>query len=184
MPWARLITVSLIGLAWFEGEGIAGQVDTGAYLRLQKGMSEGEVLFRLGPPDKEVYFDSEAQRTPQSIKQFLYIPGPEAADPHLTIITIQQGKILNIERIKLLFSPSESKGGQLDFEIYMHLALGMPEGEVLVRAGEPDREVYIGGSMKQLLYIPSHDESDPHITIITTTNGEVTNIERTKLFSR
>ncbi len=182
--WAKLITALLIGLAWFWGEGIAGQIDTGAYLRLQKGMSEGEVLFRVGVPDKEVYFDSEAQRTAQSIKQLLYIPSPEEADPYLTIITILQGRILNIERIKILSSPSESRGGQIDFEIYMRLALGMPEGEVLVRAGAPDKEEYIGNSMKQLLYIPSRDESDPHITIITTTSGEVTSIERTKLFSR
>jgi hypothetical protein len=165
-------------------QSLAGQIDTGDYIRLQKGMSEGEVLARVGEPDREIFFDSEAQRTAQSIKQFLYLPGPEAADPYLTIITIQQGKVINIEREKVFSRRSESKGGQIDFEIYQHLKIGMSESEILIRAGAPDREEYMGGSVKQLFYIPGRDEYDPHITVITTTNGRVTNIERTRLFSR
>jgi len=170
---------------------VAAQIPFEKYIRLQVGMSEGEILARVGLPDREIYFDSEAQRTVESIKQYLYIPEPEAGDPHLTIITFQKGKVLNIERIKLFFSPSESKGGQIKTEDFQRLRLGMSEAEVLARVGLPDKEIFLGTdlqtprtSIKQLLYIPKAVEHDPHVTVITIQQGRVINLERTKLLSR
>lgn len=170
---------------------LAGQIDTGTYIRLEKGMSEGEVLVRAGAPDKEIYFDSEAQRTTQSLKQFFYIPGPDESDFHLTVITFQKGRVLDIERTKL-FSPSKkTTGGQIDFATFTRLHLGMSEGEILSVAGSPDKEVNLGsetigtnGLIRQFLYLPGPDESDPHLTVITIKKGMVINIERTKIFSR
>lgn len=72
--------ILLSAILWsLSTAGLAGQIDFGTYSRLETGMSEGEVLFRAGVPDRETYFDSEAQRTVESIKQFLYIPGPGEA---------------------------------------------------------------------------------------------------------
>ncbi len=180
----KVTFVSFFCFVFTVGVGLAGQIDFGTYLQLEKGMSEGEVLFRAGVPDKEIYFDSEAQRTAKSIKQLLYIPGPEEGDPHLTIITIQRGEVLKIERITVFSSKRNTIGGQIDLETYNRLKIGMSEGEVLIIAGAPDKEVYIGDSVKQLLYIPRPEQFDPHLTVITTTKGKVINIERTKILSR
>ena len=171
--------------------GISGQIDSGTYIRLQKGMSEGEVLTRAGLPDKEIYFDSEAQRTIESLKQLLYIPSPDESDPHLTVITIQKGRVTDIERTKIFSPPRKNTGGQIDTATFSRLEIGMSEGEVLIRAGSPDKEVYLGSeikgagdSIKQLFYLPGPDETDPYITVITIKEGKVINLERTKIFSR
>jgi hypothetical protein len=82
--------------------------------------------------------------------------------------------------------------GQIDFDTYRLLQRGMSEAEVLVRAGPPDKinsfDVGIGGlqsfeTVRQLFYIPRPGEVDPHLTVITTQGGRVSDIERTKLFS-
>lgn len=188
---AEITLVLLVGFLCFDDPGWAGQIDSATYFLLDEGMSEGEVLIRAGAPDKEIYFDSEAQRTAQSIKQLLYIPEPGEPDPNLTIINIQRGRVISIERIKLFSSPSKRTGGQMDFETYSRLAMGMSEGEVLVRAGLPDKEALIGSgreaaneSIKQLLYIPGPGEHDPHLTIVTIMKGKVIGLERTKIISR
>lgn len=188
---AKVTLVSFFLFLCTPEPGITSQIDSGTYFRLQKGMSEGEVLIRAGPPDKEIYFDSEAQRTVESLKQLLYIPGPDESDPHLTVITLQKGRVVNIERTKIFSPPRKTTGGQIDSATYSRLSMGMSEGEVLTQAGSPDKEFYLGSeikgesdSIKQLLYLPGPDESDPHLTGITLKKGKVINLERTKLFSR
>ena len=188
---AKLLLVSFFFLLITPGLGISGQIDSGTYIRMQKGMSEGEVLTRAGLPDKEIYFDSEAQRTIESLKQLLYIPGPDESDPHLTVITLQKGRVINIERTKIFSPPRKTTGGQIDTATFSRLEIGMSEGEVLIRAGSPDKEVYLGSeikgagdSIKQLFYLPGPDETDPYITVITIKEGKVINLERTKVFSR
>ena len=151
-------------------------------------MSEGEILFRAGHPDREVYFDTEGQRTIESIKQLFYIPGTEETDPHVTVITIQAGRAIDIERIKLFSPLSTSKGGQIDTESFIRLKIGMSEAEVLARVGLPDKEEFLGGdphvpndAINLLFYIPEAEELDPHVTIITVSRGRVVRLERTKL---
>ena len=191
MYGAKVTFVSFFLFLCTPEPGITSQIDSGTYFRLQEGMSEGEVLTKAGSPDKEIYFDSEAQRTVESLKQLLYIPGPDESDPHLTVITIQKGRVLNIERTKIFSAPGKTTGGQIDSATYSRLSIGMSEGEVLTKAGSPDKEVYLGSevkgeseSIKQLLYLPGADESDPHLTVITIIKGKVINLERTKVFSR
>lgn len=184
----KVLLLTIPYFFYFRESGLARQIDPAAYYRLQVGMSEGEILVRAGGPDREIYFDSEAQRTVESIKQLLYIPGPDESDPYLTVITIQKGKVIDIERIKIFTPSRRSVGGQINIGTFNRLQTGMSEGEVLAIAGEPDKETYIGseregkdGTIKQLLYIPEPKESDPHLTVITLKRGRVINLERTKI---
>lgn len=95
--------ILLSAILWpFCTVGLAGQIDFGTYSRLETGMSEGEVLAIAGEPDKEMYLGSEKEGEENSVKQFLYIPEPKESDPHLTVITIKRGKVLNIERTKMM----------------------------------------------------------------------------------
>lgn len=184
----KALLLTILYFFYFRESGSAGQIDSPTYYRLQTGMSEGEALVRAGVPDKEIFFDSEAQRTVESIKQLLYIPGPDESDPHLTIITTQKGRVLDIERIKIFSPPRRTIGGQIDIETFNRLQVGMSEGEVLTIAGAPDKEIFMGsesrgtgGTIKQLLYIPGPKENDPHLTVITVKKGRVINMERTKI---
>ena len=63
------------------------------YIRLDRGMSEGEVLSRAGRPDY-VSFGS----APEIVKAFYYYP--TRSDPFITIVTLRGGRIDNIERMK------------------------------------------------------------------------------------
>lgn len=164
--------------------GQASQLDSDIYLRLRVGMSEGEILIRAGQPDRVIYFDGEAQRTLQSIKQFLYIPKPGDFDPRLTIISLRAGKVTEMERIKIFFPMQEKTGGQGDIALFNRLEIGMSEGELLAIAGPPDTENFLGNSQKQLLYMPEPPQHDAHATVVTTARGKIISLERTKIFSR
>jgi hypothetical protein len=63
------------------------------YIRLEHGMTEGDLLLRAGKPDHR----SDDNRR-ESLKTFYYHPTP--ANPHLTTITLQSGRIVNIERVR------------------------------------------------------------------------------------
>ena len=67
------------------------------FIRLEKGMSEGEVLLRAGKPDSE----SVENITGNIIKSYYYFPTP--SDPWITTITLRGGRIVNLERIKKTF---------------------------------------------------------------------------------
>jgi hypothetical protein len=66
----------------------------GVYIRLQQGMSEGELLLRAGKPDSE---SVESMRN-LVVKTYYYFP--TASDPWITTIRIEGGRIANLERIK------------------------------------------------------------------------------------
>jgi len=63
------------------------------FIRLQRGMTEGELLVRAGRPDHET-FDSlyDTDRT-------LYYY-PTVADPFTTVVRLRSGRIAALERIK------------------------------------------------------------------------------------
>lgn len=63
------------------------------FVRLQNGMSEGELVLRAGRPDA-------VGRGELSI---IYYYLPTAADPFITTVTVWQGRIVNIEREKKTF---------------------------------------------------------------------------------
>ena len=69
-------------------------MDFNTYIRLERGMSEGELLQRAGPPDYAA-LDSSIYGVKKS---FYYYP--TAANPYTTIVTMAGGRILNLERVK------------------------------------------------------------------------------------
>lgn len=102
-----------------------------------------------------------------------------------------------VSRLALLgvLAPGAAAAGQIDATTLFLLRPGMPESEVLVRAGAPDLVSPPGSGGVRIIssnaaaverwhYIPDRSEHDPHLTIITMTNGRVFNIERRKVFSR
>jgi hypothetical protein len=67
------------------------------YIRLQTGMSEGELLARAGKPDSE----SVENVRNDIVKTYYYLP--TRANPWITAITLRGGKIANIDRTKKIF---------------------------------------------------------------------------------
>ena len=63
------------------------------YVRLQRGMSEGELRTRAGHPD----YVALEQRD-DVVKSFYYYP--TTGDPFTTVVTLRSGRIDNIERTK------------------------------------------------------------------------------------
>lgn len=88
---------------------------------------------------------------------------------------------------------------QIDTATFNALRRGMPESEVLARAGEPDLITAPGGQVlargafggavldsgPRILYhyVPEPGAHDPWLTIVTFTNGRVSALERRKLFA-
>ena len=64
------------------------------FIRIQQGMSEGEVLLRAGKPDSQ---SVESMRN-FVVKTYYYFP--TASDPWITTIRIEGGRVANLERIK------------------------------------------------------------------------------------
>lgn len=64
------------------------------YIRIQQGMSEGEVLLRAGKPDSQ---SVESMRN-FVVKTYYYFPTP--SDPWITTIRIEGGRVANLERVK------------------------------------------------------------------------------------
>jgi hypothetical protein len=66
------------------------------YIRLEHGMTEGELVLRAGKPDHQVienYRDGH--------KSLYYYP--TTANPYLTTVSLRNGRIVNIERIRKPF---------------------------------------------------------------------------------
>lgn len=98
-----LYVILLSSILWsLSTAGLAGQVDFGTYSRLETGVSEGEALAIAGEPDREMYLGSKKKGEENSVKQFLYTPGLKESDPHMTVITIKKGKVIDIERTKIV----------------------------------------------------------------------------------
>ena len=110
----------------------AGQIESSAYFHLRRGMSEGEVLVRAGPPDLvtspgveavevkhglvdrgddgELTFDSFRRTRIPTLSRWHYVPGPGETDPFITIVTFRAGEVWELERTKVFsrYKPSSS----------------------------------------------------------------------------
>lgn len=64
------------------------------FIRLERGMTEGELLVRAGRPDHE----SAESYWDYATKSFYYFP--TVADPYTTVVRLREGRIAEIERIK------------------------------------------------------------------------------------
>ncbi len=69
-------------------------MDFDIFIRLQAGMTEGELLLRAGRPDHE---GLENFRN-DIVKSYYYFP--TVANPYTTVVTLRGGRIANLERIK------------------------------------------------------------------------------------
>jgi hypothetical protein len=69
-------------------------MDFDVFIRLQRGMTEGELLLRAGPPDyqgvESGYYDVE--------KSYYYFP--TIANPYITVVRVRGGRIESLERTK------------------------------------------------------------------------------------
>ncbi|MFN0041338.1 MAG: hypothetical protein ACKVP2_17640 [Burkholderiales bacterium] len=91
---------------------------------------------------------------------------------------------LQDETVRLAQAPARG----LRFEVFLRLEREMSEGELLTRAGEPDRETFdavtrnAGGQyiVKTWTYLPTR--SDPYVTTIQLTGGRISGIERERQF--
>ena len=77
--------------------------------------------------------------------------------------------------------PQDKTVRGMDFSTFVYLRKGMSEGEVLLRAGQPDFESvenFRNYMVKSLYYYPTG--SNPFITIVTVRGGRVADIDRTR----
>jgi hypothetical protein len=64
------------------------------YIRLQRGMTEGELLLRAGRPDHQ----SLDNLIDDISKTYYYFP--TSANPYTTVVTLRGGRIFELDRIK------------------------------------------------------------------------------------
>jgi len=64
---------------------------------LRRGMSEGEVMVRVGKPDHESMVANNALRGLPEEKTWTYFPHPQDPDT-LTVVTFRSGLVVEIER--------------------------------------------------------------------------------------
>ncbi len=77
--------------------------------------------------------------------------------------------------------PQDKPVRGMDFSTFVYLRRGMSEGEVLLRAGQPDFESvenFRNMVVKSLYYYPT--ASNPFITVVTVRGGRVADIDRTR----
>ena len=84
-----LFLVTVVEAAEEPSRGMAFEV----YIRLEHGMTEGDLLLRAGKPDHR-----STDNIREALKTFYYYP--TSANPHLTTITLRSGRIVNIERMR------------------------------------------------------------------------------------
>ena len=63
------------------------------YIRLEHGMTEGDLVLRAGKPDHQ-----SKDHVREGLKSYYYYP--TTANPYLTTITLRSGRIVNIERVR------------------------------------------------------------------------------------
>lgn len=66
------------------------------YIRLEHGMTEGELVLRAGKPDHQAMDNIR-----EGLKSYYYYP--TLANPFLTTVTLRSGRIENIDRARKPF---------------------------------------------------------------------------------
>jgi hypothetical protein len=93
-----MYSLALIAALWC---GLAGAAEEAAprgmafevYIRLEHGMTEGELVLRAGKPDHQALDNIR-----EGLKSYYYFP--TSANPFLTTVTLRSGRIENIERVR------------------------------------------------------------------------------------
>jgi hypothetical protein len=91
-----LLTIAFL-VAMLASPVAAGQVDLREFGLIQRGMSEAEVLVRLGPPDHESFEGF----TPSNLllKSYFYFSEPRRHQDITTVIRFKGGRVTRTERI-------------------------------------------------------------------------------------
>ncbi len=63
------------------------------YIRLEHGMTEGELVLRAGKPDHHAIDNIR-----EGLKSYYYFP--TSANPFLTTVSLRSGRIANIDRVR------------------------------------------------------------------------------------
>lgn len=69
-------------------------MDFVTFIRLQRGMTEGELLLRAGRPD----YESVENIRHDIVKTYYYFP--TVSDPYTTVVTLRGGRIFSLDRIR------------------------------------------------------------------------------------
>ena len=91
-----LIMVLASAVAAGQPSPAARGMDFATYIRLERGMSEGELFLRAGQADQVAVENLQGDLA----KAYYYFP--TNANPFLTVVTVRGGRIVNIERTKKL----------------------------------------------------------------------------------
>jgi len=86
---AAALWCGIAGAAEEAPRGMAFEV----YIRLEHGMTEGELVLRAGKPDHQALDNIR-----EGLKSYYYFP--TLANPFLTTITLRSGRIENIDRVR------------------------------------------------------------------------------------
>ncbi|MEO8006534.1 MAG: hypothetical protein ABI771_16580 [Betaproteobacteria bacterium] len=90
---STVFVVALLPAISAESADSARGMEFDVYMRLQEGMSEGELLTRAGPPD----FQTVATASQDGFSK-LYVYLPTAANPFTTTVTVSGGTIADVKR--------------------------------------------------------------------------------------
>lgn len=89
----RFTALALLALA--SASAASAEPDAGERKFIRKGMGEGEVVLKIGPPDHEAVH--RAVRSQPEEKSWTYFP--HARDPQtLTVLRFHAGRVAEIER--------------------------------------------------------------------------------------
>jgi len=96
MKKSSLLTITCL-IAVLTSLVVAGQVDLRDFGLIQRGMSEAEVLVRLGPPDHESFEGFSSNKL--LLKSYFYFSEPGRYQNITTVITFKGGRVVRKERI-------------------------------------------------------------------------------------
>ncbi len=98
LPRIFVHTLILVAALWCGFAGAAEDVAPRGmafevYIRLEHGMTEGELVLRAGKPDHQALDNIR-----EGIKSYYYFP--TLANPFLTTVKLRSGRIENIDRVR------------------------------------------------------------------------------------
>lgn len=90
-------TLTLLAALWCGFSSAAEAPPRGmsfeVYIRLEHGMTEGELVLRAGKPDHQAVDNAR-----DGLKSYYYFP--TSANPFLTTVSLRSGRIANIDRAR------------------------------------------------------------------------------------
>ncbi len=127
---------------------------------IHKGMSEGEVLAKIGNPDSESYDSGNAAT--KTVKRWIYLP-TSGDEQTTTTIVLKNGRVISVASDITRDPPSASER--------RFISEGMSQGEVLAKIGAPDSESFDSGggateTIMRWVYLPSLGDDQTTTTVV------------------